>query len=92
MNAAATGGLTPALTVFLDLDPRDGLVRSGRRDADAGTNADYLEREELAFHRRVRVGYLELAAASPDRWLTLDATAPPMQITHAIWERVQSLR
>ena len=92
VNAAATGGLTPALTVLLDLDPRDGLVRSGRRDADAGTNADYLEREELAFHRRVRVGYLELAAASPDRWLTLDATAPPMQITHAIWERVQSLR
>jgi dTMP kinase len=89
VNAAATGGLTPELTVLLDLDPKEGLVRSGRRDA--GEPSDYLEREELAFHRRVRLGYLELAAAEPERWVTLDATRPAMELSHAIWERVRGL-
>ena len=92
VNAAATGGLVPDLTVLLDLDPAEGLERSGRRDAAANEGSDYLEREALAFHRRVRLGYLELAAAEPERWLTLDATAPAMQLTHAIWERVGGLR
>lgn len=89
VNAAATGGLTPALTVLLDLDPKEGLVRSGRRDE--GEPSDYLERETLAFHRRVRLGYLELAAAEPERWVTLDARRPALELTHAIWERMRGL-
>ena len=36
-------------------------------------------------------GFLELAAADPDRWLVLDATRPEMQITHAAWERIRVL-
>ena len=87
VNAVATGGLTPALTVLLDIEPTEGLARSERR----AQGSDYLEREELAFHRQVRLGYLELATAQPERWLTLDATRPPLQITHAIWERMQAL-
>ncbi len=87
VNAVATGGLTPALTVLLDIEPTEGLARSERR----AQGSDYLEREDLAFHRQVRLGYLELATAQPERWLTLDATRPPLQITHAIWERMQAL-
>jgi dTMP kinase len=84
VNHAATGGLLPDLTILLDLEPDEGFARTDRR-------TDYLEREDLAFHRRVRRGFLELAVEQPDRWLVLDATKPEMQITHAAWERVEGL-
>jgi dTMP kinase len=83
-NEVATGGLAPDLTVLLDLDPLEGLRREGRTD-------DYMEREDIAFHRRVRLGYLELAAAEPERWLVLDATRPAMQVTHAAHARIRAL-
>ncbi len=84
VNDVATDGLWPDLTVLLDLDPKDGFARGER-------GGDYLERETLAFHRRVRAGFLELAAAEPRRWLVLDATKPAMQITHAAWSRIDTL-
>ena len=82
--AVATGGLSPDLTVLLDLDPAEAARR-------VSTETDYLERETLDFHRRVRRGFLGLAAAEPSRWLVLDGTKPAMQITHAIWGRLQGL-
>jgi len=80
----ATGGLTPDLTVLLDAEPSEVVQR-------VSGHTDYLEREALDFHRRVRRGFLELAAAEPSRWLVLDATKPAMRITHAIWGRLQGL-
>lgn len=83
-NRAATQGLAPDLTLLLDLSPEEGFQRGER-------GLDYLEREDVEFHRRVRRGFLELAAAEPERWLVLDAMRPEMQITHAAWERVRVL-
>lgn len=83
-NRAATQGLVPDLTLLLDLSPEQGFQRGER-------GLDYLEREDVEFHRRVRRGFLELAAAEPERWLVLDAARPEMQITHAAWERVRVL-
>ena len=65
--AFATDGLTPDLTILLDLDPRQGL----RRKVLAQRNR--LDDEALAFHERVRAAYLDLAAQDPARWLVLDA-------------------
>lgn len=65
----ATGGLQPELTLLFDLPVEVGLRRVGRRGGH-----DRLEAEELAFHQRVRAGYLELAAAQPRRFVRLDAT------------------
>jgi dTMP kinase len=73
LNTFATGGLTPDLTVLLDLDPVQGLAR-------AGAEPDRLEVEPLEFHRRVRARYLALAAADPDRYVVIDAAAPPDQV------------
>ena len=73
LNTFATGGLTPDLTVLLDLDPAQGLAR-------AGAEPDRLEVEPLEFHRRVRAQYLALAAADPDRYVVIDAAAPPDQV------------
>ncbi len=82
-NRAATQGLVPDVTVLLDLAPEDAFRRGER-------GGDYVEREDAVFHRAVRRGFLELAAAEPERWLVLDATRPEMQITHAAWERIRT--
>jgi len=84
VNDAATGDLRPDLVVLLDLEPERGFERTGH-------GRDYLEREGIEFHRAVRRGFLEQAAADTARWLVLDALKPEMQITHAIRERVESL-
>jgi len=83
-NAVATEGLQPDLVVLLDMEPERGFERTGK-------GRDYLERAGIEFHRAVRRGFLEQAAAEPDRWLVLDATKPEMQITHAIAERLRAL-
>ncbi len=82
----ATGGLRPDLVVLLDIDPAEGL----RRAADRGA-ADRLEGESLAFHQRVRDAFRDLAAADPDRYLVVDATAPIEVIAFGVRERVHAL-
>ena len=72
VNAWATGGLLPDLTVLLDLDPEEGLRRAGEPDR--------LEVEPLEFHHRVRAKFLELAAEDPERYVVLDGSAPPEQV------------
>ena len=61
----ATHGLRADLTVLLDVDP----VLTRER---LGFEMDRIEGAGVAFHRRVRDGYLELAAADPDHWLVVD--------------------
>ncbi|HEY0248383.1 MAG TPA: dTMP kinase [Gryllotalpicola sp.] len=83
----ATEGLSPALTVLLDLDPE--LARE-RIDA-AQRVFDRIEAEATEFSRRVRAAYLEMAAAEPGRWLVLDAALPAAELAAAIRERVTGL-
>lgn len=70
LNKVASQGLRPERTILFDIESSAGLARlhpSGH---------DRLEREALDFHHKVRSGYLKLAAADPDRWRILDASAP----------------
>ena len=64
----ATGGLVPDLTIVLDVDPALGLARV--------VGPDRLESEPLEWHARVRQGFLDIAAAAPDRYLVLDGSRP----------------
>lgn len=80
----ATNHLLPDLTIVLDLDPEVAVAR--REGAP-----DRLERESLDFHRRVRAGFLLLAAADPARYLVLDATRDPRELHAAIAGRVGEL-
>jgi dTMP kinase len=84
LTSAATGGLTPDLTVLLDLDPVVGLERAARRG-----QPDRLEQADLAFHRRVRQGFLELAQREPGRFLVLDGAADPDALQERVWAAVQ---
>ncbi|MCE5204243.1 MAG: dTMP kinase [Actinomycetia bacterium] len=61
INAFATGGLVPDCTIVLDIEPAVGIA------AATGTAADRLEREDIAFHERVRAGFLAIAEAEPER-------------------------
>jgi len=67
----ATGGLVPDLTLFLDLPVELGLRRKA---VGSGDSWNRMEQEALAFHERVRAGYLAMAAAEPERWVVVDAS------------------
>jgi len=75
---AVHADLTPDLTLLFDLPVAVGLERAARRRA--ASNTDRFEGETLDFFERVRVRYLELAAAEPLRFQVLDATAPPESV------------
>ncbi|HUW10862.1 MAG TPA: dTMP kinase, partial [Anaerolineae bacterium] len=81
ITAFATGGLLPHLTVYLDIAIEDGLRRKSAQEWNR------LEDQTLMFHRRVRQGYLEMAAAEQERWLVLDAAQPIAGVQSAIRER-----
>jgi dTMP kinase len=83
----ATGGLWPDLTFLLDLEPAVGLQRN--RGIAPEVPVDRFEAQDLAFHDRVRRGYLELARDEPERWVVLDAAQPFAEIADLAWEKVR---
>jgi len=87
----ATGGLTPDLTIYLDCPVEEGLNRKQRALALGEGEWNRLDQEPVKFHRRVRQGYLALAAAEPDRWLVLDAVRSIEEIQREIREAVTSV-
>lgn len=85
INNAATQGLKPDLVVLLDIPVAEGLARKRARKQDR------FEQEDIAFHQRVREGYLKLAANDPQRWLVVDAAQPKEKVEEIIWQRVSRL-
>lgn len=73
----ATRGLTPDLTILLDLDVEAGLARKGKQD-----EWNRLDAYTVDFHQRVRNGYHELIGLEPGRWVSVDAGLP--------WDDVQA--
>jgi dTMP kinase len=74
LNVRATGGVLPDLTLLFDLDPAVGFRRIGAR------RRDHFERQALAFHRRVRRGYLDIQRAEPKRVRVIDAARTPSAV------------
>ena len=80
----ATGALVPDLTFYLDVPVEVGLRRKAGGSGDAWNR---MEQKELAYHERVRAGYLDMAAQEPDRWVTVDASGDVTAVQAAIRER-----
>ena len=73
----ATGGLTPDLTILLDLEVEVGLKRKTQNEMEWNRMDAYT----VEFHRRVRAGYLEMVKAEPQRWVVVNSDQK--------WESVQ---
>jgi len=83
VNDIAAQGLKPNLTILLDISAQEGLARKKKRDR--------FEREDIAFHQKVRKGYLKLAEEEPQRWLKIDAAQSKAKIAEIIWQKVSQL-
>ena len=79
VTAFATDNLVPDLTLYLDLPVEVGLKRKA---GGSGDSWNRMEQQTLAYHERVRSGYLQMAGSEPNRWVVIDAS-------HSI-ERVQA--
>jgi dTMP kinase len=76
----ATGGLTPDLTLYLDIPPEEGLERR----QVGGDEWNRLDAEALDFHQRVRTGYLRLIKAEPERWVVVNGDRPVEEVREEI--------
>jgi dTMP kinase len=85
INSAATQGLKPDLTVLLDISAEEGLGRKGAEKQDR------FESEDIAFHQRIREGYLKLAGDEPERWLVIDASQSKEKVAEIIWQGVRQV-
>lgn len=84
LNTLAAGSLAPDLTLLLELPVEEGLRRAtSRNDQQQHLQEDRFERESLAFHRRVREGYLELARRE-ERFRIIDALGPEEAVARRI--------
>ena len=102
VNSLATHGIMPDLTLLLDCPPADALRRVGavqaelfemgetRRIDDA--SARRFEDEPLAFHRRVREGYLKLADSQPERWVIVDGMEEEEEVFDSICRAIGGLK
>lgn len=80
INALATGGTVPGLTVIIDIP----VEEIERRKQGAGLQFDRMETSGLQFYERVRAGYREMSRSS-ERFIMIDGTRPVQDIHQEIW-------
>lgn len=86
LEGIATDGLEPDLTLLLDLPVEAGLARKAAED-----RTRFETGFDLAFHRRVRNGFLAMAVAEPGRFVVIDATADEDAVAERIARAVDHL-
>lgn len=77
LNQFATDGLKPDLTLYFDIDVKEGLARIAR---DQEREVNRLDLEGLDLHERVRQGYLAILEKEPERVVKIDASQPLEQV------------
>ena len=88
-NDFACRGLKPDITFLFDLTPEEAVRRMREREAREHARADRIEREAADFHERIRRGFLTMAAAAPERFVVLDASASREEIAERIWTELR---
>jgi dTMP kinase len=84
------GDMRPDLTFVFDIDPEIGLARSLKRHSAQASGEDRYERMGLAFHQRLRQGFLEIARQEPERCVVIDAAGDAGDIHRRILETVEA--
>lgn len=80
----ATRGIWPDVTIYVDVPPEVGMARASARGV-----RNRLDAQGLAFHQRVRDGYLKLMAEEPARWIYVNGDAPVDSVHRAIMEALE---
>lgn len=88
INAFATDGLTPDLTLYLDVDAEVGLNRIA--DKNSNRTQDRLEREAISFHEKVREAYHQLVEENSNRFATVDASQNQEAVLEDCWHIVEN--
>jgi len=91
LNSLATGGLKPKRTYLLDLPVEIGLARAKARLERQKSAEGRFEAEAIAFHEKVRQGYLRLAEEEPERFRVIDATLEVSAIQQKILQDLETL-
>lgn len=86
LNEIATAGLKPNLTIVLDIPPALSLSRKKVGSQGKRLRGDRLERENSAFHSRVRKGYFELTRREPRRIKIVSAIGSVPEVHQRIWK------
>lgn len=86
LNAVATESLIPDKTFILDISLKERLQRLGEK------NLDRLEMEAVAFHKRVREGFIAMAREEPERMVIIDGSRSSEEISKEIWNHVKSIK
>jgi len=93
IHALSLGDFKPDLTIILDIDPEEGLARSDRRLAAEQfvmtQREDRYENMDIEFHKRLRQGFLDIAAKEPQRCHVIDATQDMDAVTAQILDIVK---
>jgi dTMP kinase len=84
LDRRVRAGIAPDLTLLFDLDPREGLARARRRHPAT----DRFELAELAFHQRVRAGFLEIARREPGRVVVVAVEGDASAVFARTWRRL----
>jgi dTMP kinase len=86
LDRIACQGLNPDTTVLIDIDLETSLTRAKRRNERVGQSESRIDDESAEFHESVRRGYLDLAAAEPDRFVVIDGRAGVGDVARSIQE------
>lgn len=86
VTAIATGGVLPDVRVYVDVPAELGLQRVSERGA-----RNRLDVQTLAFHQRVREGYLQLIREAPHRWIVIDGVGSPQTVHAAVMSAIDPL-
>ena len=87
VNAFATEGTFPDLTLLFDIEPEKGLERIAK---NASREVNRLDLEKIEFHRGVRATFLEIAKRYSDRFVIIDASKPLDQVVQDVYDAVMA--
>lgn len=89
INESVVGIAVPDLTVVLDLDVDQSLLRALSRNQSQSQEVSRFEAEKIQFHQRVRQGFLEIARKNPGRVVVVDGSLPVEEVHQKIRRAVQ---
>lgn len=91
LDRIACRGLVPDLTLLIDIDPETGLARARQRAGGAHDADTRMEDQTVAFHRKVREAYRQIAAEDPRRIRMIDGAQQPEVVAARVWEAIEPL-